>query len=112
MAKVSRRSLLIGGAAAMMASPGRAVAAIPQIEITPTIALRRAARRRGTEPSSTHRPLGAWRGAAILGDCLGAQIPIVFVTPGDPVAAGLVASFARPGGNMTALTFEYPGVVR
>ena len=36
------------------------------------------------------------------------QIPIVFVTPGDPVAAGLVASFARPGGNMTALTFEYP----
>jgi putative ABC transport system substrate-binding protein len=36
------------------------------------------------------------------------QIPIVFVTPGDPVAAGLVASFARPGRNMTALTFEYP----
>jgi len=36
------------------------------------------------------------------------QIAIVFVTPGDPVAAGLVASFARPGGNMTALTFEYP----
>jgi putative ABC transport system substrate-binding protein len=36
------------------------------------------------------------------------QLPIVFVTPGDPVTAGLVASFARPGGNMTALTFEYP----
>ncbi|MGH6691557.1 MAG: ABC transporter substrate binding protein [Gammaproteobacteria bacterium] len=36
------------------------------------------------------------------------QLPIVFVTPGDPVAAGLVASLARPGGNMTALTFEYP----
>lgn len=36
------------------------------------------------------------------------QLPIVFVTPGDPVAAGLVASFARPGGNMTAMTFEYP----
>ncbi|HEV3010894.1 MAG TPA: ABC transporter substrate-binding protein [Burkholderiales bacterium] len=35
-------------------------------------------------------------------------LPIVFITPGDPVAAGLVASFARPGGNMTALTFEYP----
>jgi putative tryptophan/tyrosine transport system substrate-binding protein len=35
-------------------------------------------------------------------------LPIVFITPGDPVAAGLVASLARPGGNMTALTFEYP----
>jgi ABC-type uncharacterized transport system substrate-binding protein len=36
------------------------------------------------------------------------QLPIVFVTPGDPVAAGLVASLARPGANMTAMTFEYP----
>jgi putative ABC transport system substrate-binding protein len=36
------------------------------------------------------------------------ELPIVFVTPGDPVAAGLVTSLARPGGNMTALTFEYP----
>src|SRR5687768_5181238 len=35
-------------------------------------------------------------------------LPIVFITPGDPVAAGLVASFARPGKNMTAMTFEYP----
>ena len=37
-----------------------------------------------------------------------AELPIVFVTPGDPVATGLVASFARPGGNMTAMTLEYP----
>jgi ABC-type uncharacterized transport system substrate-binding protein len=36
------------------------------------------------------------------------QLPIVFVTPGDPVAAGLVASLARPGANMTGMTFEYP----
>jgi len=35
-------------------------------------------------------------------------VPIVFVTPGDPVAAGLVSSLARPGGAMTAMTFEYP----
>ncbi|MBI4610272.1 MAG: ABC transporter substrate-binding protein [Candidatus Rokubacteria bacterium] len=36
------------------------------------------------------------------------KLPIVFLTPGDPVAAGLVSSLARPGGNMTAMTFEYP----
>ena len=39
---------------------------------------------------------------------LSASLPIVFITPGDPVAAGLVQSLARPGSNMTALTFEYP----
>jgi putative ABC transport system substrate-binding protein len=31
-------------------------------------------------------------------------IPIVMVTTGDPVAAGLVDSLARPGGNITGLT--------
>lgn len=36
------------------------------------------------------------------------KAPIVFITPGDPAAAGLVDSLARPGRNMTGMTYEYP----
>ena len=34
-----------------------------------------------------------------------ATIPIVMVMSGDPVASGLIASLARPGGNVTGVSF-------
>jgi putative tryptophan/tyrosine transport system substrate-binding protein len=32
-------------------------------------------------------------------------VPVVYVTSGDPVLSGFAESFARPGGNMTGMTF-------
>jgi putative tryptophan/tyrosine transport system substrate-binding protein len=34
--------------------------------------------------------------------------PIVFATAGDPVGSGIVASLARPGGNVTGLSSQTP----
>ena len=36
-----------------------------------------------------------------------AVIPIVFATAADPLGTGLVASLARPGGNVTGLSVQF-----
>jgi putative ABC transport system substrate-binding protein len=42
--------------------------------------------------------------AAIAAKKATSTIPIVVVSMGDPVASGIAASFARPGGNLTGLS--------
>src|SRR5215831_18858509 len=43
--------------------------------------------------------------SAIAAKTATSKIPIVSVIGGDPVAAGLIASLARPGGNLTGVSF-------
>src|SRR6266496_1495897 len=43
--------------------------------------------------------------AAVVAKKATATVPIVMIAVGDPVGLGLIASLARPGGNVTGLSF-------
>jgi putative tryptophan/tyrosine transport system substrate-binding protein len=45
-------------------------------------------------------------GAAVILKQVTASIPIVFVPAVDPIAAGLVANLAHPGGNATGMSLQ------
>jgi putative ABC transport system substrate-binding protein len=47
----------------------------------------------------------AYADAAKAAQMATARIPIVFAAAGNPVEQGLVQSFARPGGNITGVTY-------
>ena len=46
------------------------------------------------------------RGRSSRGKATAPTIPIVFVGASDPLATGLVATLARPDGNVTGLSFQ------
>jgi putative ABC transport system substrate-binding protein len=49
-------------------------------------------------------------GAVLQAEKATSTIPIVFAIASDPVGTGMVASFARPGGNATGLSLESPNL--
>jgi len=50
--------------------------------------------------------ISTYGGAAVVMKQATASIPIVFVPAVDPLAAGLIADFAHPGGNVTGMSVQ------
>src|SRR6266568_3644739 len=86
---------LLGGAAAAWPLSARA----QQPAKLPTIGFLGA-----TTPATWSRTVGA---AVLAAKQATSLIPIVFAVAADPVGGGLVASLARPGGNVTGLSTQF-----
>jgi putative ABC transport system substrate-binding protein len=52
--------------------------------------------------------VGITGGAAVVARKVSGTIPLVVGVSGDPVTAGFVGSLARPGGNLTGMTYLQP----
>jgi putative ABC transport system substrate-binding protein len=48
--------------------------------------------------------------AAVAAKQAASGTPIIFTLVGDPIGTGLVANLARPGGNVTGLSTQYPDI--
>ena len=93
---------LLGGAAAAWPLAARA-----QQPAMPVIGFLRSTRPEGFDDREPVRVIVCSGTAAPSAIAATATVPIVFVTGSDPVRDGLVASFNRPGGNVTGISFVY-----